>query len=122
MGVDFGYNYADEVNKRRLEEGKAADFQAKKSPYEEVNEYFVSKGDQLYLRYMLKADAKPSKTIYEVDDRPATEQEIEEIKSFFPKKSTPTNQGLEKGNEVIFRVTKIENIVALGGETWAKEV
>ena len=122
LGVDFGANYTEEVNRRRAEEGKTADFQAKKSPYEEVNPYFVRKGDQLYLRYMLKADAKPCKTIYEVDDRPATESEVEEIKGFFPKKSTPTNQGLEKGNEVVFRVTKIENIVALGGETWAKEV
>lgn len=121
LGVEFGKNYTEEVNKRRLEEGKAADFQAKKSPYEEVNEFFVRKGEQIYLRYLLAKDAKPSKTIYEVDGRPATESEIEEIKSFFPQKKSATNQGLEKGNEVDFRVTKIENIVALGGETWAVE-
>jgi hypothetical protein len=122
LGVDFGKSYTEEVNRRRAEEGKTADFKAKKSLYEEVNAYFVRHGSQLYLRYMLKADAKPCDPIYEVDGRPATKQEVKEIESFYPKKNTSNNQGLEKGNEVVFRVTKIENIVALGGETWEKEV
>lgn len=122
LGVQFGKSYTEEVNDRLVEEGKAADFKAQKSPYTYVNKYFDCKGDQLYLRYLIAKDAKPCKTIYEVDDRPATESEVEEIRSFYSKKSTPTNQGLEKGNEVKPRWVKIQNVVALGGENWTKEV
>ena len=121
LGVDFGANYTEEVNRRRAEEGKTADFQAKKSPYERVNEYFVRNGEQLYLQMLLKKDNQ-TKVIYELDERPATESEVDEIKNFFPKKNKPTNQGLTEGNEVQMRVVKIENIIAIGGETWAKEV
>lgn len=121
LGVDFGANYTEEVNRRREEEGKTADFQSQKSPYERVNEYFVRKGDQLYLQMLLKKDNK-TKVIYEVDERPATATEAEEIKGFFYSSGKASNQGLNEGNEVQMRVVKIENIVALGGETWAKEV
>lgn len=123
LGVEFGKNYTEEVNRRRMEEGKEGNFEAKKSPYTYVNKYFDRKGDQLYLRYILAKDAKPCKCIYEVDNRPATEQEIAEIKGFMPSsKNSGKNQGLEKGNEVKPRWVKIQNIVALGGETWATEV
>jgi hypothetical protein len=70
---------------------------------------------------LLKKDNQ-TKVIYEVDERPATEEEIAEIKTFFPKQNKPTNQGLSEGNEVQMRVVKLENIIAIGGETWAKEV
>lgn len=121
LGVDFGANYTEEVNKRRIEEGKSADFQAKASPYERVNEYIVRKGDQYYLQMLLKKDNK-TKVIYEVDDRPATDAEVSEIKGFFYSSGSASNQGLNEGNEVLMRVVKIENIIAIGGETWAKEV
>ena len=121
LGVDFGANYTEEVNKRRLEEGKTADFQAQKSPYERVNEYFVNRGNQLYLQMLLQKDNK-SKVIYEVDERPATAEEVEEIKGFFYSSGKASNQGLNEGNEVQMRVVKIENIIAIGGKTWAKEV
>ena len=113
LGVDFGKSYTKEVNRRRAEEGKTADFQAKKSPYERVNDYFVRKGEQIYLQMLLKKDNK-TKCIYEVDNRPATEEEITAIKGFMPSKSKATNQGLNEGNEVQMRVIKIENIVAIG--------
>lgn len=118
-GVDFGTSYTEEVNRRRIEEGKTADFKAQKSPYEEVNEFFVRKGEQLYLRMILKKENKKP-AIWYLDNRPATEQEEKEIKSFLPKKNTAKNQGLE--NVVEYRVVKIENVVAVGGETWAEEV
>ena len=121
IGVDFGASYTEEVNKRRLEEGKAADFQAKKSLYEDVNEFFVRKGEQIYLRMLLKK-GNAKRVIWEVDGRPATESEIEEIKGFLQGGGSAKNQGLESGNEVEMRVVKIENIVAVGGETWACEV
>ena len=123
LGVEFGKNYADVVRERLLEEGKPTDFKAKKSPYTYVNKYFDRIGDQLYLRYILAKDAKPCKRIYEVDDRPATEQEAEEIESFMPSnKNSGANQGLSKENIVKPRWVKIQNVVALGGETWATEV
>ena len=121
LGVDFGASYTEEVNKRRLEEGKAADFQAKKSPYEEVNEFFVRKGEQIYLRMLLKKD-NAKRVIWEIDGRPATENEVSEIKGFLQGGGCAKNQGLESGNEVEMRVVKIENVVAVGGETWAREV
>lgn len=121
IGVDFGASYTEEVNKRRMEEGKAADFQAKKSPYEEVNEFFVRKGEQIYLRMLLKK-SNAKRVIWEVDGRPATEAEVEDIKGFLQGGGSAKNQGLESGNEVEMRVVKIENIVAVGGETWACEV
>lgn len=120
IGVDFGANYTEEVNKRRLEEGKAADFQAKKSPYEYVNEYFVRKGDQLYLQILMQKDVKV-KSLYEVDERPATEEEVKEIGTFMYSHGKATNQGLNDENVVEMRVVKIENIVAVGGHTWAKD-
>ena len=121
IGVEFGKSYSEEINKRRLAEGKTADFVAQKSPYESVNEFFVRKGEQLYLQFLPKKDGE-TKTIYEVDGRPATECEVNEFKAFFPKSGWGANQGLEKGNEVPIRVVKIENIIAVGGKTWAKEV
>lgn len=121
IGVDFGASYTEEVNKRRMEEGKAADFQAKKSLYEDVNEFFVRKGEQIYLRMLLKK-GNAKRVIWEVDGRPATEAEVEEIKGFLQGGGSAKNQGLESGNEVEIRVVKIENIVAVGGETWACEM
>lgn len=124
LGVMFGESYTAEVNRRREAEGKTADFKAKKSSYETVNEFFVRKGDQLYLQFMpsMEKDHNP-KAIYEVDGRPATEEEVKEIVGFFYSKGDAAkSQGLERGNEVAFRITKIENIIALGGETWAAEV
>lgn len=121
LGVDFGTTYAEEVNKRRLEEGKSADFVANKSPYEEIegNPYFVCKGEQTYLRVLLNKDCK-TKTIWEIDERPATEQEIAEIKGFLYSKGAGSGrQGLDE-SKVEMRVIKTENIVAVGNEqnTW----
>ena len=49
--------------------------------------------------------------------------EVKEFKPFFTAKSSwGANQVLEKGNKVPIRVVKIENIIAVGGKTWAKEV
>ena len=86
-----------------------------------MNEYIVRKGDQYYLQMLLKKDNK-TKVIYEVDDRPATDAEVSEIKGFFYSSGNASNQGLTEGNEVLMRIVKIENIIAIGGETWAKEV
>lgn len=121
LGVDFGANYTQEVNRRRVEEGKNADFQAQKSAYERVNEYFVCKGEQLYLQLILKQGGE-TKVIYELDERPATDSEITEFKTYFYASNKAANQGLSEGNEVQIRVVKIENIVAIGGKTWSKEV
>lgn len=121
LGVDFGKNYAEEVNRRLAEEGKTADFKAQKSIYEEVNPYFVRRGEQLYLRMLLKQDNE-KKTIWYVDNRPASESEVAEIEGFLQGGSSAKHQGLEKGNEVQCRVVKIENVVAVGGETWAEEM
>ena len=121
LGVDFDTTYTEEVNKRRLEEGKSADFAAQKSNYEEIegNPYFVRKGEQTYLRMLLGKDCK-TKTIWEVDGRAATEQEIEEIKGFLYSKGNGSGrQGLDE-SRVEMRVIKTENIVAVGNEknTW----
>lgn len=119
LNVDFGKNYTDEVNRRRAEEGKSTDFQAQKSLYESVNEYFVKRGKQVYLRFMFSKDTE-TKSIYTIDGRPATDAEVEEIKAFMPSKGKHTNQGLE--HQVDLRIVKIENIVSLGGLDWACEV
>lgn len=119
LNVDFGKNYTDEVNRRRAEEGKSTDFQAQKSLYESVNEYFVKRGEQIYLRFMFSKDTE-TKSIYTIDERPATDAEVEQIKAFMPNKGKHTNQGLER--QVDIRIVKIENIVSLGGLDWACEV
>lgn len=119
LNVDFGKNYTDEVNRRRAEEGKSTDFQAQKSLYESVNEYFVKRGEQIYLRFMFSKDTE-TKSIYTIDGRPATDAEVEQIKVFMPNKGKHTNQGLER--QVDIRNVKIENIVSLGGLDWACEV
>jgi len=119
LSVDFGKNYTDEVNRRRAEEGKSTDFQAQKSLYESVNEYFVKRGEQVYLRFMFSKDTE-TKSIYTIDGRPATDAEVEQIKAFMPNKGKHTNQGLER--QVDIRIVKIENIVSLGGLDWACEV
>ena len=114
IGVKFGANYAEEVRKRLAEEGKKAEFTAKPSPYKYFNEYFDCIGSQLYLRMILEKDAD-IKPIYEVDNRPATKEEIEVIKSFMPaKKSSAEHQGLTLENEVKMRRVKIENVVGIG--------
>ena len=65
-------------------------------------------------------DEKSATTIpiWYVDGRPATNEEIDYIKSFLPKKSS-NRQGLERENVVQVRVVKIENVVAIttDGET-----
>lgn len=119
LSVDFGKNYTDEVNRRRAEEGKSTDFQTQKSLYERVNEYFVKRGEQVYLQFMFNENTK-TKSIYTIDGKPATDAEVEQIKSFMPSKGKHTNQGLER--QVDLRIVKIENIVSLGGLDWACEV
>ena len=121
LGVDCGESYTAEVNRRRMDEGKEGDFQAKASIYERVNDYFVRRGEQAYLQMLLKQKHE-TKKIYEVDGRPATTTEVAEIESFLHGSGKSSKQGLGEGNEVQVRVVKIENVVALGGATWHIEL
>lgn len=115
IGISFD-NYAEEVNTRRTEEGKDNGFIPKPSIYNRVNKYFVQKGEQLYIQFLFTKDCK-IKTIWYVDDRPATTNEIDEFKAFMPQpKGNAAHQGLDTENEVKVRVVKLENIVAVGND------
>lgn len=121
IGVNFK-TYSEVVNERRAEEGNTTDFVANRSIYEHINDFFCRKGEQIYFRLIFDKNIQ-IKAIYEVDNRPATADEIETIKSFLPsRKSSAEHQGLSEENEVQVRVIKIENLVAIGHETFTEEV
>ena len=121
IGVNFK-TYSEVVNERRAEEGNTTDFVANRSIYEHINDFFCRKGEQIYFRLIFDKNIE-IKAVYEVDNRPATADEIETIKSFLPsRKSSAEHQGLSEENEVQMRVIKIENLVAIGHETFTEEV
>lgn len=120
-GVNFR-TYSEVVNERRAEEGNTTDFVPNRSVYESINDFFCRKGEQIYFRLIFNKGIE-IKSFYEVDNRPATEEEVEIIKSFLPsRKSSADHQGLSEENEVQMRVIKIENVVAIGHERYTEEV
>ena len=115
--VAIGYSYENTVNNRLAREGADAEFQSQKpngrSWVEGMeNILLVSDKDaeQMYLRTTMLRNTN-SKSVYLIDGRKATEEEVEIIKTFLVKSSKPSNQGLSES--VIVRDYKLEGVLAL---------
>lgn len=115
--VAIGYSYENTVNNRLAREGADAEFQSQKpngrSWVEGMeNILLVSDKDaeQMYLRTTMLRNTN-SKSVYLIDGRKATEEEVEIIKTFLAKSSKPSNQGLSES--VIVRDYKLEGVLAL---------
>ena len=117
--VSLGNDYEAAVNRRRLIEGKQADFQAKDSyahPYKESKVVFKHKSkDQYYLRVYpnLCHSFKTEITYTDSNGKEYSKKEFEEKFSEFLPKPSQSNKNQELTEEIIVRNYKIENIVKL---------
>ena len=118
VNVALGYGYENTVNNRLAREGKTADF-VSQAPFgrtwvkgmENLLLQSTKNEEQYYLRTTMLPNTT-AKVVYLVDNRRATEQEVEEILRFIPQ-SRPSNQGLAECNEVIVRDFKLENNISI---------
>ena len=113
--VDYKFSlnciYENAVNSQRKKENKDADFIAKSNwhtkVYDTKNGSIVANKNNMDSRY-LSGIVNGAETLkYFIDGIEANKEQIEVIKQFKQKSSTP-NQGLD--NEIIFRTIKIEGI------------
>lgn len=119
--VQLGNNYGSAIeNRTEKTTGQRAEFETEKpkgKSFLEGYENLILKSDkdetQLYIRtYYNMANSDP-KVEYLVDGRPATEEELETIKSFLPKTYASKKQedaGLVEEIQIMPRDYKLENI------------
>jgi hypothetical protein len=117
----IGYDYANAVNKQREREGKAADFVAKASNYQEVENSTAlqRKGEQLYVRYRPIQSATDFKPVYvkATADAPTgpnqfaivDKAEVQQYKASRP--DTGAYQGIDTGIEA--RTLSLDSIAAI---------
>lgn len=112
--VQLNCNYQNVVNNRREKEGKDTDFVAKQnwfSKYFDGNNGSIvkhNKADKFYLMFI----CNNSKVVnYYINGEVATLEQVEIIKNFKSKPSTPTNQGLD--SSVIVRTISLDNILEI---------
>ena len=116
LQISLNAVYSNLVNSRLEKEGKENDFIAKENWHTPVfdgkNGSLVAHREKggLYLKVIVN---KVLESIYILDGREATTEEINEIKSFIPVKKEGVNQGLD--NPVIVRVIALENILQVNG-------
>lgn len=121
--VAIGYSYENTINNRLERAGiEGIDFQTEAPKgrhwvegYENILLQSNKNSEQYYLRTTMRANTK-AVVEYLVDNRPATEQEINEFKVFFPKQSSSLKQaeaGLEDSEQVVVRDYKLESIQSL---------
>ena len=121
--VAIGYSYENTI-KNRLERAGSenTDFKSEAPKgrhwvegYENILLQSNKDDTQYYLRTTMRKNTKASVT-YLVDNRPATDEEINEFKAFFPKSSTSNKQteaGLQDEEQVVVRDYKLESIQSL---------
>ena len=112
----FNSDYEQTINNRLIKEGKEPNFKAEPMSgrvWLDVNKIEVHENGTKYLRLYQNKNAC-RKSIYYIDGREATPNEIAEIKMWLTKQSQPQKQiryGLSNLYEV--RSPKIENIVCI---------
>lgn len=114
----MGCNYGNIVNNRRESEGKTADFGAQAPKGKTIfNKFFYQSAKEpetFYLKIIFYKTQTKVESSYLVDGRPATDQEIQEIKTFMPKPSSAAPyQGLEEENEVKIVAPKWDNVLQI---------
>lgn len=108
-----GFEYEDNVNKRREKEGKEPDFKSKENWFDVVSKgLVVHKSDptKFYFRYQYQPDSTTETTSY-FEGNPIDKQLYQ---SFLSEKSNYENQDLD--NPLRFQVVSIDNIVQLNME------
>lgn len=114
LNVMLGYNYENVVNNQLEREGKTANFvaEAPKGREWDMFPYILkstSNNEQMYLRTTM-GKATKTKSIYVIDGKIASDDDVIAIKRFIPQSSN-TNQGTDV--EIVVRDFKLENIVLL---------
>ena len=114
QSMQFGYDYTTAVNNRLKAQGLEANFDGDKLPWGQWvhRNKVIAHKDKLYIRVYDYKNA-PKKTIYLLDGRIATKEEIADFKQFFSQKSESKKQseyGLTE-NQVSPKVFKFENLV-----------
>lgn len=114
----LGCSYENVVNARRENEGKSADFDAQAPKGKTIfNKFFYQSIKELstfYLKIIFYKSQTRVESSYLVDGRPATDQEIQEIKTFMPKPSSSAQyQGLEAEDEVKIVAPKWDNVLQI---------
>lgn len=121
--VAIGYSYENTINNRLERAGvENTDFKSEAPKgrhwvegYENILLQSNKDSEQYYIRTTMRKNTKAS-VEYLVDNRPATEEEINAFKEFFPKSSTSTKQteaGLQDSEQVVVRDYKLESIQSL---------
>lgn len=121
--VAIGYSYENTIH-NRLErfDIENAEFKSEAPKgrhwvqgYENILLQSNKDSEQYYLRTTMRRNTKAS-VEYLVDGRPATDEEIDAFKAFFPKTATSAKQaevGLDDSEQVIVRDYKLESIQSL---------
>ena len=114
----IGCSYGNVVNARRESEGKATDFEAQAPKGKTFfNKFFYQNTKDIetfYLKIIFYKSQTRVESSFLVDGRPATDQEIQEIKGFMPKpSSSAARQGLEAEDEVKIVAPKWDNVLQI---------
>lgn len=124
-GIVGAWNYESAVNRQRVRESDAETIAEVESIPEFVAEPrswgerlpqtgLVKHGENYYVEIKVQ---RAIETTYLIDGRPATDDELEDLKRYLPKKKEGTRQQVEK--PVILRDYKVESIksVTMNGQT-----
>lgn len=106
----IGWNYENSVNNQRKREGDDTEFEAHPRKWGERvagTPFVVHKGNT-YLEIKVE---RVLGTVYLLDDRPVTTEQMESIRKFLPKTREPSRQGVAK--TVILRDYNLDNIRAV---------
>jgi hypothetical protein len=122
--VQLYYNYGSAVNRRLTANGEVAEFKAEPLPWGEwyLADRLISHKEQFYLRfYLLRGEHMES--VYYVDGRPATEDEVTLITAYLKQTRKGSNTQAAAGltdRQVMPKGVNIANIRKLvaGGKTY----
>jgi hypothetical protein len=121
-GWSVGTDYENSCNNAAERSGSEDKVETKENWHVRFNDFFNTDkktGTKFYLQLQRAAkQGHTSDTQYFVDARPATDEEIAEIKVWMPKKkdtmsSTQTEAGVTKENERKYKLIALENIESI---------
>ena len=117
--IALGYGYENTINNRLAREGKESNFDSRKPfgrSWVKGFENLLLCSDKNPTQYYLRTTRLPNtyiKEVYFIDGRGATPSELADLQTWLKTPNTPTNQGLNDGNEVIVRDYKVDGIIAI---------
>ena len=106
--AQIGFSYENAVNNHLKAQGSEANFEAQSLPWGEwlITNKVIKHKDALYLRYYSVANTLTESEYY-VNGKPATSEQIEQIKSLLPTKAP---SGTQSAAGLVERQVKPQNV------------